>query len=95
MPAPHTGGLIPGESHPDLTSGHPRPWRCWCCLQVLLPFSAQVGFTVILHLTNRFGVSLSLLLTAGEVSMQEKFPLEMKDLHFVLLYFMLFLLFRS
>ena len=53
------------------------------------------GFTVSLPLADGFGVPLSLLLAACEVSTQQKFPLEMRELHFVLLRFMLFLLFWS
>lgn len=68
------GELDARGSHPDPELGHPHPWSRRYHLRFLLP-SAQAGFTIILPLTNGFGVSLSLF-TTGEVSVQQQFPLE-------------------
>ena len=99
------GWVDPRRASPGPRAGAPSPLEVpvlpaiapalRCCLQLLLPFSAQAGFPIVLRLTNCFGVSLSLLFTTREVSMQQKFLLEMKDWHFVLLPFTLFLLFWS
>lgn len=75
---PGAGSEMLGDacSSPGPRAGAPSSPEVQC----LPPSSAQPGVTVTLHLTDRFGVWLSLLLTTPEVSKQQKFPLEMKDL---------------
>lgn len=67
-PDPNRGTRTPGGAGAACNCSCPsrrRGWWWWC-------------FTVTLHLTNCFGVSLSLLFRTREVSMQQKFLLEMR-----------------
>lgn len=80
MPAPHRGGLIPSGSHPDPNRGTLTPGGAGAACNCSCPSRGVGGwcFTITLHLTNCFGVSLSLLFRTREVSMWQKFLLEIR-----------------